>query len=379
MSHSIYTEVGQIVGTLEYMPPEQAELNNLDIDTRADVYALGVVLYELLTGAVPLSRKELKAAGLAEMLRVIKEVEPAKPSTRLSSSGNLPSIAACRQMEPAKLTRLFRGDLDWVVMKALEKDRNRRYQTTGGLVMDLQHYLADEPVAAGPPSAGYRLKKFVKRNRLQVMAACVVMLALVGGVAGTSWGLLRAEQRRLEAERALAAEEERAEGERLARLDARRQQRRAEAGEKLAGERLAQVDSAQHKAEAEKQRAEEEKRIAQAVRDFLQKKLLGQADTTNQANALLERGGFATAATKDVTVRQLLDRAAGELTPEKIEENFPGQPLLQAELLQTVGNTYVGAGEPAQAVAFLQRAVAISRQHLQPEQEEQLEWKTSPR
>src|SRR5262249_19705323 len=126
---SVYTEIGSIVGTLEYMSPEQAELNNLDIDTRSDIYALGVVLYELLTGAVPFSRQELERAGLAEMLRTIKEVEPAKPSTRLSHSGMLPSLAAQRQMEPRKLTALVRGELDWIVMKALEKDRGRRYET----------------------------------------------------------------------------------------------------------------------------------------------------------------------------------------------------------------------------------------------------------
>ncbi len=130
---SIYTEVGSIVGTLEYMSPEQAELNNLDIDTRSDIYALGVILYELLTGAVPFSRKELEKAGLAEMLRVIKEMEPPKPSTKLSQSGTLPSIAAHRQTEPHKLTALVRGELDWIVMKALEKDRNRRYETANGL------------------------------------------------------------------------------------------------------------------------------------------------------------------------------------------------------------------------------------------------------
>src|SRR5262249_40071211 len=118
---SVYTEVGSLIGTLEYMSPEQAELNNLDIDTRSDIYALGVLLYELLTGAVPLSRQGLEEAGLAEMLRVIKEVEPARPSTKLSQSGTLPSIAAQRHTEPAKLTKEVRGELDWIVMKALEK------------------------------------------------------------------------------------------------------------------------------------------------------------------------------------------------------------------------------------------------------------------
>jgi WD40 repeat protein/tRNA A-37 threonylcarbamoyl transferase component Bud32 len=160
---SVYTEVGSLIGTLEYMSPEQAERNNLDIDTRSDIYALGVVLYELLTGAVPFSRKELERAGLAEMLRIIKEAEPPRPSTKLSHSGTLPNIAAQRQMEPRKLTALVRGELDWIVMKALEKDRNRRYETANGFGADVQRYLNDEAVQACPPSARYRLRKFVRK------------------------------------------------------------------------------------------------------------------------------------------------------------------------------------------------------------------------
>jgi DNA-binding SARP family transcriptional activator len=348
--HSVYTEVGQIVGTLEYMSPEQAELNNLDLDTRADVYALGVVLYELLTGTVPFPRQELQAAGAAEMLRVIKEVDPPKPSTRVSSSTSLPSIAACRQMEPAKLTRLLRADLDWIVMRALEKDRSRRYETANGLAMDLQRYLADEPVVAGPPGAGYRLRKFVKRNRPQVVAAGLVLLALLFAVVGTTWGLLRAR-----AARDAEAEQ---------RAEAEAQRDKAVAAEKRASEQRQRAEAGEKEAKQQRERAEEEKRVARAVRDFLLTKLLGQADTSAQADALLQRGGFAAAADRNVTVRELLDRAAAELTPEKIEENFPGQPLLQAGILHTVGNTYRGVGEMRLAVAFLQRAAALSRRHL---------------
>lgn len=183
---SVYTEVGSIIGTFEYMSPEQAELNNLDIDTRSDIYALGVILYELLTGAVPFSRKGLERIGLAEMLRVIKEVEPPKPSTKLSHSDTLPNIAASRQMEPEKLTALVRGELDWIVMKALEKDRNRRYESANGFAMDVQNYLADEPVLACPPSASYRLRKFARRNKRPLFTAALlgVMLLVVAGTLG---------------------------------------------------------------------------------------------------------------------------------------------------------------------------------------------------
>jgi serine/threonine protein kinase/tetratricopeptide (TPR) repeat protein len=197
---SIYTEVGSIIGTLEYMSPEQAELNNLDIDTRSDIYALGVILYELLTGAVPFSRKELEAAGLAEMLRVIKESEPQKPSTKLSHSGALPSIAAHRQMEPQRLTALVRGELDWIVMKALEKDRGRRYETANGFALDVERYLSGEPVLAAPASSLYRLRKFARRHRGPVVAAGLLVLTLVCGIAGTTWGLVRAKQERRLAE-----------------------------------------------------------------------------------------------------------------------------------------------------------------------------------
>jgi serine/threonine protein kinase/WD40 repeat protein len=186
---TLFTGFGALVGTPEYMSPEQAEVNNQDIDTRSDIYSLGVLLYELLTGSTPLTRKRIKEAALLEVLRVIREEEPPKPSTRLSSTDELRSIAAQRQTEPAKLTKLVRGELDWIVMMALEKNRNRRYDSANGLAEDIRRYLVDEPVLAGPPSAAYRLRKLVKRHRGSVLAASATLLTLLAGIAGTSWGL----------------------------------------------------------------------------------------------------------------------------------------------------------------------------------------------
>jgi serine/threonine protein kinase len=196
------TGFGALVGTPQYMSPEQATLNNLDIDTRSDIYSLGVLLYELLTGSPPFDREELDKAGMLEILRVIREEEPPRPSTRVCTSQALASVAANRGTEPAKLTRLLGGEIDWMVMKTLEKDRARRYQTANGLALDIQRYLADEPVQAGPPGAGYRLRKFVRRHKGRVAAGALVLLALLAGVVGTTLGLLRAEGTRRDAEAA---------------------------------------------------------------------------------------------------------------------------------------------------------------------------------
>ncbi len=183
---SLVTGFGAIVGTPEYMSPEQAQLNQLDIDTRSDVYALGVVLYELLTGTTPIDRKRLGQGALFEVLRIIREEEPPRPSTRLSTSEALASIAATRATEPSKLAKLMRGELDWIVMKCLEKDRSRRYETANGLAHDLERYLADEPVEACPPSSTYRLRKLAgKYKKALATAAAFVFLLAAGAVTST--------------------------------------------------------------------------------------------------------------------------------------------------------------------------------------------------
>ena len=189
---TLFTQYGALVGTFEYMSPEQAEMNAFGVDTRSDVYSLGVLLYELLTGTTPLEKLQLREAALGELIRLIKEEEPPRPSVRLSSSGDLPRIAAARKTEPARLSKLVRGEVDWIVMKCLEKDRTRRYETASALARDVERHLKDEPVEACPPSAGYRARKFARKNKRWLVSAVVIATLLVTGAADGMWLLLRA-------------------------------------------------------------------------------------------------------------------------------------------------------------------------------------------
>ncbi len=331
---TLFTEQGQLIGTPGYMSPEQAGMTAFDIDTRTDIYSLGVLLYELLVGAMPFDTKSLLQAGLAEIQRIICEINPPKPSTRLSSLANEPrattrprrercpraefgqpesaridvrgssidDIAHCRHTEAKALIRQIRGDLDWIVMKAIEKDRSRRYDTANALALEIVRHLHHEPVLAGPPSAAYRLSKFVRRNRATVVASSAVILSLAAGLVGTS----------------------------VMYVQAVRQRDRAQEAERLTQESLSEAEEARNEAEQ--------------VTKFLTDTLAA-ADPSKQG--------------KDVTVREVLDRAS-----DKISQQFAGRPLIEARLQQTVGSTYDKLGLYERAEAHLASAAATYRRVL---------------
>lgn len=201
---TVYTEMGQMIGTPEYMSPEQAR-GSVDVDTRADIYALGAILYELLTGVTPVDLKESRRAGIADIERAIEQVQPAPPSMRLSQLMKTGAVASVRATELPETRRRIKGELDWIVLKCLEKERSRRYESAAAFAEDLNRYLNDEPVLAGPPSITYRAMKFVRRHRIAVTAALLVTLTLIGGIIGTGYGLAKAVR---EAEAARQARDE---------------------------------------------------------------------------------------------------------------------------------------------------------------------------
>lgn len=244
---TLFTEHRQFIGTPEYMSPEQAD-GSMDIDTRTDVYSLGVLLYELLTGTTPFDSVTLRSAAYAEMQRIIREVEPPIPSTRLfRSSDTIAAIAAKRQIEPRKLGLLVRGDLDWIVMKAIDKNRTRRYETANGLAMEIRRHLAGDAVSAAPPGAGYRMRKFIRRNRVMVSAGAAVAGALLIGVAAFAWQAKVARDQRdiaVKAQASEAAQRKTAEEQRMAARIA------ADAAERAAYQ--AQMVSAAHAVEGQR-------------------------------------------------------------------------------------------------------------------------------
>jgi eukaryotic-like serine/threonine-protein kinase len=304
---TLFTGVAQLIGTPLYMSPEQADLSTNDVDTRSDVYSLGVLLYELLTGTTPFDAHDFGKAALDEMRRIIREEEPPRPSTRLSSlTQTLSSVSAKRRAEPRRLNRTIKGELDWITMKALEKDRERRYPTANDFAADIERYLASEPVLASPPSARYRLNKFVRRHKGAVLAASVVVLTLIGGVVGTTWGMVEARRATTAAGEAKKRESERADGEKEAR--------------EVAQKRLFQIEKSVDL-------------LANIVRDL---------NPNNEGE-----GGRS-------VYEQLLERA--EMAADGLDAQAIGDPVTLARLRLRIGETLDGLGNSKKAAVLLEQA-----------------------
>jgi len=313
---TLVTELGLVMGTLEYMSPEQAELTQLDIDTRSDIYSLGVLLYQLLTGSTPLSRETAQRVALDEMLRCIREQEPPKPSTRLSELASGESGAGRAQPEAEQTARMLRGDLDWIVMKALEKDRNRRYETASSLAMDLQRHLRDEPVLARPPTTGYRLKKFARKHRVGVAAAAGFVL-LLGMATIVSTALA---------------------------LWANREKGKAVQAQKKEATERARAVGAETAAKEIARKAKESEDETKAVLKFFEEKVLAAARPKG------EEGGLGW----DATIRTALDSAE-----PFIEKVLSQRPKIEARIRRSLGRTYFHASDYPKAVRQHERALDL--------------------
>ncbi len=356
--HSLFTAFGTVAGTPLYMAPEQAMFNALDVDTRADIYALGVILYELLTGTTPIRRETFRQAAIDEMLRLIREVEPPTPSSRIStSSDTLPSIAATRQTEPAKLSRFVRGDLDWIVMKALAKERNRRYESAIALAQDIERFTNHEPVSAGPPRAGYKFRKFARRHRAALATFAAFALLLAAATAASAALAVWANRERV---RALAAEE-----------SAKAQRTRAQDREKMAIDavrRYGEVVTGTRELKNEPSLAGLRTTLLREPQTFfksLRDRLQADRETTPESLARLGKASFDLAGlTDEIGDKQDALRAYKEslAIQQRLASDNPSVREYQAALAKTYHNIGIEqreTGQTTEALQSLGRALVI--------------------
>ncbi len=321
---TFFTALEQFIGTPAYMSPEQADAREVDIDTRSDIYSLGVLLYELLTGQTPFDAHQLLKSGLDEIRRTIREKEPAAPSTQLSTmeAPDLRTVAQHRKADSSQLIHLVQGDLDWIVMKTLEKDRARRYETTNGLALDIRRHLNNEPVTARPPSRMYQIQKLVRRHKLAFAAGAAIALALAGGVAISAWEGIREHKARIEAD--------------LQRFQAQANEQKAEVAETKA-------ESAESKAETEEQKAQAAAVKSQQVAQFLE-------DMLNGVGPSVAMGADTT------LLKKILDNTSKQIG------GLTNEPDVEAELCDTLGRVYWEIGDLTNAEAMDWSALDIRLQ-----------------
>jgi len=362
---TIYTAFEQFIGTPAYMSPEQAVLTSLDIDTRSDIYALGVLLYELLTGQTPFDAKQLLAIGLDEMRRTIREQEPPPPSSRLSTlpGQELSTTAQRRGLDAPKLVSELRGDLDWIVMKCLEKDRTRRYETANGLAADIQRHLVNEPIVARPPSAAYKLQKAWQRDKLAFTAGAVVAVTLVAGIIGTTLALIEADRQR-----------DLVDGQRRELTERNRALQAAHERERLLNERARQAIESVLSDTAIEQLARE-KELRPEQKDFLDKMIQYYAESTREAAATEEeQSRQARAYHRMGRLNQILGRSQDSENAyrravalgQQLAADFPNQPQFRLELAlshNSLGAVLRGANRrPTEAESAYVEALAILKQ-----------------
>ena len=272
---TLYTAAGQLVGTLQYMSPEQLEFRGYDIDTRSDIYSLGVLLYEMLAGKVPVEVNMNGTLGLEEMLRRLRETDPVKPSSRVETleKGKIERVAQARSTQPGRLPQALKGDLDWIVLKALEKDRTRRYETANGFLLDVRRFLNDEPVTASPPTIGYLCRKYVNRHRGPLVAGAIITSALMVGTGISVWQAIRATAAEGLAEERLEEVEREKQSAIIAKDDAERASIRAQLAENLANKRLEEVQKERQEAIEARDKAEEASARAQKAEELASSRL----------------------------------------------------------------------------------------------------------
>jgi tetratricopeptide (TPR) repeat protein len=335
---TLFTEHGQLIGTLEYMSPEQAA-GSPDLDTRTDVYSLGALLYELITGSPPFESEQLRSSAYVEIQRIIREQEPARPSARLATLAPLPTVVAHRSTAPGKLAKLVRGDLDWIVMKALEKDRRRRYDSASNLALDIGRFLASEPVVAAPPSAGYRLRKFARRHRWGVRAGAVVALSLLAGFIGTVTFAVRESRQRS-----------------LTESTARRTAEVADFQARIFRD-LDAAEMGRHIQEAfrEQVRASLARRLVGPYPDW---RPMSAEEVEAALNAFDER---ARAAQPVDIARRIMHEDVLRRAAEVARSEFADQPAVLAQVLESIGSTYSSLGMFEEARALLTPALELRR------------------